>query len=369
MATNYTPEEIQDIFDRYNQELQNTGKISKQLAEEFADAQKGVKNYTYQLNQSLKHLGTSVKNTMGALKDGQTGASTFNNAIESSADVIDKFASKFGIIGTVIGGVVKAASAYTTAVNKQADALYKSYQEISRAGAIGAGGMSETFDTMRRFGYGIEQLGDLGALLRAQGANLSLFAGSALQGSRELAAVADGIQHSDLKRQFMNMGMSVDDINKGIAGYMNLYTRLGYTQGKTTAELQAGAAAYLKEMEGLSRLTGMQREEMEQELERAQSQDAFYATLAQMDPAQAKKIQAAYLIIQKTAPQYAEEFANQVSGFVGLNGKTELFMASAGRSATAMDKLKNSTGSTEEALGDYFDELGAGLETLSLIHI
>ena len=61
MAENYTPEEIQDVFKRYNEEMANTGRVSKQLAEEFEDAKKGVKNYTYQLNQSLKQLGTSLK--------------------------------------------------------------------------------------------------------------------------------------------------------------------------------------------------------------------------------------------------------------------------------------------------------------------
>jgi len=46
MADLYTPEEIRDVFDRYNAELIATGKVNAELAREFADATKGVKDYT-----------------------------------------------------------------------------------------------------------------------------------------------------------------------------------------------------------------------------------------------------------------------------------------------------------------------------------
>ena len=56
MADMYTPEEIQEIFDAYNKELAETGKVSAAMNQQFADATKGVKNYTYNLKQSLDKL-------------------------------------------------------------------------------------------------------------------------------------------------------------------------------------------------------------------------------------------------------------------------------------------------------------------------
>lgn len=361
MADQYTPEEINAIFEAYDDALKRNIPITKELQTQFEDATKGVKHYTYQLNQSLKQLGTSLKTTASAIKDGQTGASVFNDAVESSADVIDKFASKFGILGAVIGTVVKAGAAYVSAVNKQADSLYKSYQDISRAGAIGAGGMTEVFNNMRQFGYGIEQLGDMGALLKANSKNLALFSGTAFKGARQFAEVASGIQDSDLKRQFMNMGLSVDEINKGIAGYISLQTRLGQTQGKSTQELTAGAAAYVREMELLTRLTGQSREEMEAQFEQADSIEAFYAALTDLPEEQQKEARRVYAQLMNVDPsgQIARGFADSLSGFVGISDEaSKLFMASSGESNRAMEDFKSGAITGAE----YLDRVGTAVQ-------
>ena len=330
MADQYTPEEIQRIFDEYNDAVRRGIPVSEALAKEMADATKGIKNYTNQLNYSVKSLGTSIKNLGLDLAAGAKGASVFNNSIESGADVVAKIAGQFGILGTVVGGVIKAFGMFLGAVNKQSDALYKSYQDISRAGAIGQGGMTEVYNSMRKFGYTVDELNNLGTLLKENSKNFGLFSASAVSGARQFSDIADNIQNSGLRQQFFNLGMSVDSINNGIAGYIVQEGKLGQLRGRDQAELTKASAAYVREMEILTRLTGQTREEMEQQREQALQIDAFYASLKELPKEAREEALKAFNIASSISPKMAAEFAANFNGVI--TGTTDLLMSTSGES-------------------------------------
>lgn len=330
MADRYTPEEIQEIFDQYNDAIRRGIPVSESLAKEMADATKGVKNYTNQLNYSVKSFGTSIKDLGFDLAAGAKGASVFNNSIESGADLIAKVASQFGILGTVVGGVVKAFGMFLGAVNKQSDALYTSYQDISRSGAIGQGGMTEVYESMRKFGYTIDQLGNLGVLLKENSKNFGLFSSSAVAGARQFSDIANNIQNSGLRQQFFNLGMSVDSINNGIAGYIVQEGKLGQLRGRDQAELTRSSTAYVREMEILTRLTGQTRQEMEQQREQALQIDAFYAGLKDLPKEAREEALKAFNIASSISPKMAAEFAANFNGVI--TGTTDLLMSTSGES-------------------------------------
>ena len=60
MADKLDSAEIEDAIRRYNDALLNAGgdltKVSKTTVDAFNDAKTGIRNYTFQLNQSLKLL-------------------------------------------------------------------------------------------------------------------------------------------------------------------------------------------------------------------------------------------------------------------------------------------------------------------------
>jgi hypothetical protein len=264
MADTYTPQEIQDIFERYNEAIRKNVPISEGLAREMADATKGVRNYTNTLNYNVKSLGTSFKTLSKDMYNGSKGAAVFNNSLEAGAEVVNTLLSRFGVLGLAIGGAVKLFTMFVGAANKQSDALYKSYQDISRAGVAGKEGLTGVYGSMKQFGYTLDQLNDMGALLKENSKSFGLFTSSALAGAKQFGNVADSIQNSPLRKQFFNLGMTVDDINRGIAGYMVQEGKLGKLRGQSQAEVSKGAAAYIREMEILTRLTGQSRQEMEE---------------------------------------------------------------------------------------------------------
>jgi hypothetical protein len=278
MADMYTPEEIAQIFEAYNDAIQKNIPIGKDLAQQMKDATLGVKNYTQQLNQSLKQLGTSFKNLGAEMAGGAKGSSVFNDALSSSADYLDKkFFVKLGLAGEALGLMTKAATAYVGAVNKQADALYKSYQDISRAGVVGAGGMKEVYTNMQRFGYTINELGEFGALMKSNSEVLAKFGGTAFNGAEQFANLADQIQGSDIGKNLMLMGVSVDEINKGAAGFLKQQTNLGRNSASMQKTLATETAKYLENLEAVSRLTGQDRATLQKKQEDAQAEQQFAA--------------------------------------------------------------------------------------------
>lgn len=350
MADMYTPEEIQEIFDRYNAALRAGIPISEALAREMADATKGVKNYTATLNQNLKLLGQASKQAAKDITNGAKGTAVFNETIESTGAVVSTVASQFGLLGKGIGLAISALTSWITAVNKQSDALYSNFQQLSRSGAVGAQGMDDVFQNMQRFGYTIDELGKMSSVLTENSKNFAMFSGTAATGSKNLANMIMGME--DARVKFFNLGMTVDDIVRGGAGY---YRQLG-SLGRANEATVSGAKAYIREMEVLTRLTGLQRRELEEARERAEMIDAFYASLVDLPKEAQQEALAAFNQVFAISPKMAEEFAANFSGII--TGTTDLLMATSGQALKFNKEFFASGGKAVDAM----QGLGSAME-------
>jgi hypothetical protein len=329
MADMYTPEEIAQIFEAYNDAIQKNIPIGKDLAQQMKDATVGVKNYSQQLQSSLKQLGTSFKNLGADMSSGAKGSSVFNDALSSSADYLDKkFLVKLGAAGQALGLMTKAAVAYVGAVNKQADALYKSYKDISRAGVIGAGGMKEVYTNMQRFGYTIDELGEFGTLMKSNSEVLAKFGGTAFNGAEQFANLADQIHRSDIGKNLMLMGVSVDEINKGAAGFVKQQTNLGRSSASMQGTLAKETAKYLENLEAVARLTGQSREQLQQKQEDAQAEQQFAAKQFELkkralagDKAAEKELQKLEFLNENLSGEMRMDVIRSFAGDVAASGK------------------------------------------------
>ena len=349
MATSLTPEEIQAAFDEFNQAFIAAGmdinKVNKQVVESYRDAQAGVKNYTYQLNLSLKQLGSSMLNLGESLKDGKQGAGVYNDSLKAGADAIDAFASKFGILGKIFGALVTAGAKYAIEVNKQSDKLFETYQALSRFGAAGAEGMQGVFKSMQDFGLNVEQLGDYTNLLKNNSEAMAQFGLTVNQGRDAFTGVARGIQRSNLQTEFLRLGMTVPQINEGIAGYIALQSRLGATQNKTQAQLTQGAAEYLRQQDLLTKLTGKNAEAIENEEKARQSDQQYRAIQRDLekqaragDKAAEDKLNEIRKAMAQLGPEGQKALKQALTGFVGAGKEGEkLFRTSARGFAYATD--------------------------------
>jgi len=232
------------------------GKITEQqYLDDLKDASAGLKGYAAQLRTSTEQLKKSLVNLGSELVAGKSGASVYNNAINSTANAVDSFASKFGLFGKILGTVATAGAKYITAVTDQSDALFKTYQDISRSGL--AVGMQDTFDNLQSMGYTVKELGNMSTLLKQNTETLIALGGTAADGAKQFAQVSRDIQFSEVGTRLKRMGMSVDDINQGIADYLSIQQLSGSTQKMTDQQLAASAEEYIIQQDKLTKLSGL----------------------------------------------------------------------------------------------------------------
>ena len=275
MANEYTQQEIDEILGRVATEMADLGYVSKRTATDMKDMSAGVKNYTENLKNSFSRLGSSLGNLAGNMAKGATGAAQYTNLVGDAAGVLASALTRLGPIGTGVGVALKAAGSSLGIVGSQADAVYKSFQELSTSGISTAGGMSTVFNNMQKLGYSVEELGNFNAIVGKNSETLSSFGATAGQGLAAFAGVANEIKNSQIGFEFRNMGMSVDDINTGIAGFLKMQTLNGSRATLTQQQLQEGSQKYIQELNLLSKLTGQSNEKLQQNREEMLSQERF----------------------------------------------------------------------------------------------
>jgi hypothetical protein len=285
MATEFTPEEIQRIFAEYNDAIKTGTPVTKDLADRMRDAQKGMKGFSDEMRKTSQALGKSSAVFTKSMLDGAQGATAMNSAVDmvtSGLQLLINIIPGARLLKFALTALTVGVGAATKVINAQTEALFKSYQDMAQFGAGAAGGMRTIFDNMQKFGYGIEELDKMTALVKENSKALSTFGGTVLGGTKIFADNMAGIQRSDIGRQFQRMGYTVDDINRSGAGFIKLQQMLGQTQSGIQKNLTDGTVKYMNELDLLARITGDTREAQEAKIKEAMSEDAFAATMDEL---------------------------------------------------------------------------------------
>ena len=318
--------ELQGVSEAFDQ-LRQGGVASAASMKGLTEANK---KYQDQLNANLKALGSSMLGVVKAMKDGEQGAAVYNDSINALADTIDTVLSKFGFLGKVLGTLLTAGARYAAEVNKQSDALFKTYKDLSSSGLADAGGMRTIFDNMQKFGYGIEQLGTMTELLKENGRALANFGGTAATGTKAFADAASEIQHSELGRSLQMLGKTPDDINKGMAGFIKQQQMAGVSSSNIQKDLSARSAEYIKQLDLMSKLTGESNEALQANREQAMAENAFNQEIYELREKQAAGDEAAgkradellkMSDMLKSAPAFQKDFWMSVGNDAGAMGK------------------------------------------------
>jgi len=358
MATDFTPEEIQRIFAEYNDAIKTGTPITKEMADRFRDAQKGVKGFTAQMEATTKALGKSTVDFTKAMYQGAQGATAMNSAVDMVTNTLQVLiniipgARLLKVALTLLSAGVGAA---TKVINAQTEALFKSYQDMAQFGAGAAGGMRTIFDNMQKFGYGIEELDKMTALVKENSKALSTFGGTVLDGTQRFANSMKEIQREDIGRQFQRMGYGVDDINRSGAGFIKLQQMLGQTQSSIQKNLTDGTVKYMNELDLLARITGDTREAQEAKIKEAMSEDAFAATMDELreqaaagDASAEARINKLDLLNRTLSGEMRQEFIKAIGGDVAAAQKLmmtapQAYQMMLDSSSSASDVIKTLT--------------------------
>jgi hypothetical protein len=343
-----------EIIRKLNAGLELTAEEQAKLAASAGGAAKALNTMT----SNLKALGKEVGALGAKMYKGEQGASVFNDAITKSTDALGDFIAMIPIVGKIMGGLVKGVGKYTAEVNQMSDRLYKSYQTLSQSGLTAGDGMMGLADAAQRLGYGLDQVGldEFARLMTGASKDLALMAGSAVQGRKRFTEFSSAIVRSEAGERFQDLGMSVEDINDGIARFIADQTRLGRAAGRTNQDLEESAKNYILEMDKLARLTGEDAKSLQARREADAREERFRAALLKVEreqgPEAARLLRDNIAAVGKTAPEVAAGLKDMAGGFINTEAAQKLFRAGITRLPQEMT----------QRLGGGFDQLGAAAQ-------
>jgi hypothetical protein len=328
-----TQRQLSEAMAAVQRDMALFGQVTRETAQQKKDAEMkakyGIDNFsagTSQAAKALESLGSAFLGSAKAMADGKKGAAAFNSSLDEMASAAMAAGAALallvpgGIIFKVLTAAVTAATVayikFTQMTLEMVDKLHKGYQGLAKSGAAAADGMSGLYGDAKKLGLSMGELDSFVQLVAENSKDFALFAGSVSDGRKRIAEMGQAIQGSRV--ELFNLGMTTQDINAGMAGYIKLQTRLGNAQKMTTDQLATGALAYLKEQDALTKLTGQSRQEMEQQRERALQKEQFAAKIQELrnnnQGEAAERLLKLNSIYEAAGPQMASAFQASITG-------------------------------------------------------
>jgi D-alanyl-D-alanine dipeptidase len=275
-----------------------------------------------------KQLGKSAADLGSSLYKGEKGVGQFGNAVESGTKALELLVLAIPGIGLAMKVLAVGLALLGKGINaaaKQGDALYKTYQDLGRAGATASDGISGVFRNMQNLGYGIEELDKMVALVTQNSETLAKFSMSAADGTN---AFAEGMARIQRDGGLRLLGKTTDDINSAGAAFIRQQVAMGRRQNDVQGQLGDRTKAYVLELDRLQRLTGTSADALQKQQDELMSEDAYNVYMEMLESQgeagkeQAAKIRATTALF----PQYAKEIAQAIGGNVEAQGKLMFLM-------------------------------------------
>ena len=224
------------------------GSAQDKLQKSFLELDKstqGEKKKRFDFNKFLERAGTGFQFASGGmegltagLRTGAANLSGFNQVL------VDTIASLTAIVGQNVNA----------------------FRDLAQIGANATTNVNE----LRRIAglAGIDMNRLVGALVLAN-TSLTALAGDSAKGATKFNQIIGSLTNSEFSKQVFALGLQMEDITEGFSEYVKLQTTLGRAQTMTDMELQTGAQNYLLTLDALTRLTGMQRDQVKDTLQAA----------------------------------------------------------------------------------------------------
>ena len=299
--------ELEAIMRQVNTELEYFGRITSATADQLRDAQVGVKGFSNAVREAPKALGKSIGDMSSAMYRGQQGAKAFNSSIDAMAKTVDSAAT---VISAIIpGGALaklaivalgKLASATMGAAKvalEQSDATYNAFTKLSRAGAIGAEGSTGLAEAARRAGYNLLEMGDVIQGLTEAAPQLAMLGGTVSRGADVIHRM--NAEAYKMGEQFQRLGIMPEEQR----AFVIQFTRQQIAMGRQmVGQFDASGTAirnFVRESEELTRITGVQRQQQQEALEQAMSQEVFASTIDRLRNSNQQQVADQLVFVQK----------------------------------------------------------------------
>ena len=254
--------------------LQSLVRAMERMGGKGSDADKAVKKFAKELDSGVKIVDDFSLSQKQATDANREAASSMREVASAAGNML------LGALGGLVGVANNFKNALTSATT-----IGEVYEAVPIFGSVlsqATGYFQTSIDTFRSLsdvgaGFGNDMMAMRSAAAQA-GLSLDMFAemvgsnsdmmtllgGTVSQGASRLGAMTKELRNTD--RGLMSLGFTQQTLNEGMVEYLENQALAGQLRGRSDASLIAGAQGYLEELDKLSRLTGKNRKELQEQM-------------------------------------------------------------------------------------------------------
>jgi predicted chitinase len=264
---------------KQREETDKNTEASKKSTKAKEDEEDAAKKAKAAREKEIAGVNNFANGIMGATKSALGLASGMANLISTLAKTGNSLEGAAGAMSSipVVGGVLAGVFG---AVAAAAEKTYESFKQSASVGANFGGSINAMVSSASAAGLTFEQFS---GMIAKQGQNLALLGGSTEEGAKRLAQLGKQIKGSPIAAELNRLGYSTEAINEGMASYAGQLAKTGALQGMTNAQLVAGTGAYLRDLDSLTKLTGKNKKELEDERNARLKDAQFRFIMSKMD--------------------------------------------------------------------------------------
>lgn len=249
-----------ELEQSYDRAIKNQEAVVKKYQEQGAELAK-AKSAVSGLASGINTLGNSLFSL----------ASTFANAgnnLEAGGAAFEQLP----IFGGMIAGAFRA-------VVGAAEKMYKNFNDMGAVGANFGGSMSRMMGTLSGTGLSLESFT---AIVGKNAESIRMLGNNSAEGAERFAKISRNLKNSDAGAALSRLGYSTEQMNEGMAGFMQQLALTGQLQRMNDAEIAASTKDYLVQLDGVAKYTGKNREALQAEAKARLDSAQFQVLMAKL---------------------------------------------------------------------------------------
>jgi hypothetical protein len=324
-------------------------------------------------SSSHKRVGEAGVAVHAAFKNIAATSKQATKAAYSLSDFGDTVGAVTNIAGAVLGifggpaGIAAAAgikglSSVAELALPQIEMLGDSFVKLSANGLLAADGMEDARDKLARMSV---PAATLEKVLSNNSKALSAFGETSARAGDDLASTIGGMKDSGIDQELRQLGFFTEDVANAMITYGDMQRILGNNEQIRYQDLTNRTIAYGKELDGIARLTGMQRQEAEKRMQEQLRDQRFLANMQRMEAAQGREatlaFQSALVTIGERSPEVEKALMDLTGGSAAASKEAQALLASYPGVYQALERFKADP-ADERARAEFFASLQEGAQ-------
>jgi hypothetical protein len=252
-----------------NEELSESTEGLTKKQEAYARAEKerqeAVEEATARINGALDFTAGAFLSLGSAVMDSTQSFQKYNGTIGMLADGAAKLGENFGVLGHVLGGVIKASTMLIQYQLEQKDNLLKFSDDISKLGAVNSFSTAQIQEMAISVGLTSKELDKVMKPIQSLGGAFKSIGQGAADSTKKFVEMT-AITEEATRNEFRRLGYNDEQRIAAQAQYIEQMAATGVSlrgMEKSSTSLQKSSLDYVKNLTVLSEITGKTVEEQQ----------------------------------------------------------------------------------------------------------